>query len=37
MRNADANEDEKVNEIEKSLIKRVDKSSNSEILNDDQR
>ncbi len=31
MRDADANEDERVNRIE-SLIKRIDKSSNSEIL-----
>jgi hypothetical protein len=32
MRNADADENGRVNEIEKSLIKRIDKSSNSEIL-----
>jgi hypothetical protein len=32
MQDADANEDERVNEIEKSLIKRIDKNSNSEIL-----
>jgi hypothetical protein len=34
--NADAGRDERMNEIE-SLIKRIDKSNNSEILNDDQR
>jgi hypothetical protein len=34
MRNADASEDERVNRTE-SLIKRLDKSSNSEVLNDD--
>jgi hypothetical protein len=32
MRDADASEDERVNGIEKSLVKRIDKSSNSEVL-----